>query len=833
MLAQSETRYADLIRDDREDLTAAEKAEIERLQSDAVENLNQAIDRSLPNPNFFRRNNAFASLQKRPDFQAMLVRLDRKLQESKQPKVDVDAPKVAAAKPSDLSTAKSTAVKPPSSAESRASEASRKASAIQLRGDLAASRLASGQFLTELREWDEAKQALAEAVAARNALAMESPEDPQLQLDLAKAYFALGNFYRNRKEFPRALVEWTKGSDLLIGLVTQAADDDALITEAVSMLSFHCDTLKELALFTDYLKVAAPLQVVHPVRNARYIEHKLNETPYGLVCLANGDLEGYRRGCKRAVELFSELRSDWTGHRMSAARVSVMSPDSGIDPMFCLGLMEKSLHDTEHWRILFLALANYRVNRFEECLKQLDRFRKAVNNVPLDQDVGLITAELIRAMALHRLDRDEEARASLKVAHGWEEEFGRRFINRTAAEPAPINFYTWLDNRILIVEAESLIEKRPPRRNPWNELVTAWADAQFGRPDAARASLLKITSDWDQDAEILGARAHLYRMLGDKEKAESLSEAALKINAAQPLARQTRGLEFLGKGRPKEGAADLVKVLEKLPDGRELNAERAPIDIMLAANDEAFQQAVRLRPNDPQLWVARGRHLAWKHRWKDAAEAYAKGIGSREVFFDWIEYGAVLVLAEDFEGYRRFCAEVAERMKTPAGRKGPRGEFSNRTNASRIGRLSPNSGITPQQLRAWAVESIQQQPNAVDYLFAGAAASYRADQLAAARLLAERTISVAPEWPAHDLNWYVLAMVHHRLGRVDDARRWFDQAERAVKRHEAEMDREPTPPAGVYLCDYLEALVLQREAKAVLATKPGDAKPKGPPGAGD
>ena len=50
-------------------------------------------------------------------------------------------------------------------------------------------------------------------------------------------------------------------------------------------------------------------------------------------------------------------------------------------------------------------------------------------------------------------------------------------------------------------------------------------------------------------------------------------------------------------------------------------------------------------------------------------------------------------------------------------------------------------------------------------------------------------------------------------------------AEATLARREREAATTPYPPYGYYVDELLTGKVFQREAKAVLATKPGDLKP--------
>jgi hypothetical protein len=67
-----------------------------------------------------------------------------------------------------------------------------------------------------------------------------------------------------------------------------------------------------------------------------------------------------------------------------------------------------------------------------------------------------------------------------------------------------------------------------------------------------------------------------------------------------------------------------------------------------------------------------------------------------------------------------------------------------------------------------------------------------------------------------DLNWFGLALVHHRLGHPDDARQCLDKG---IQWLEREGPPSPELPAKLLPQDWLEAQLLRREAEETLEVK--------------
>ena len=71
-------------------------------------------------------------------------------------------------------------------------------------------------------------------------------------------------------------------------------------------------------------------------------------------------------------------------------------------------------------------------------------------------------------------------------------------------------------------------------------------------------------------------------------------------------------------------------------------------------------------------------------------------------------------------------------------------------------------------------------------------------------------------WAYRDLNWFGLALVHHRLGHPDEARQCFDKGIQWLGRYGSP---GPGQLANIHPFDWVEAQVLRREAEETLKIK--------------
>jgi tetratricopeptide (TPR) repeat protein len=66
------------------------------------------------------------------------------------------------------------------------------------------------------------------------------------------------------------------------------------------------------------------------------------------------------------------------------------------------------------------------------------------------------------------------------------------------------------------------------------------------------------------------------------------------------------------------------------------------------------------------------------------------------------------------------------------------------------------------------------------------------------------------------LNWLWLALAQQRLGKSEEARRWLDKASTWLDPYRDGMPDRAEQELGLHLHNWLEALVLRREAEALV-----------------
>jgi WD40 repeat protein/tRNA A-37 threonylcarbamoyl transferase component Bud32 len=209
-------------------------------------------------------------------------------------------------------------------------------------------------------------------------------------------------------------------------------------------------------------------------------------------------------------------------------------------------------------------------------------------------------------------------------------------------------------------------------------------------------------------------------------------------------------------------------------------------------------------PNDAALYVRRARARAESSLRKETGEDLAKLLALRTANLGLWRQGALLFLRiEDAEGYRRCCEEILTRVDP--------GRNPGLLNiAVRACTAGPNAVADPARIVALAQRVPLSRPGDCTPLHAQAAALYRAGQFQEAAARAQQAVQAHGQGGSR-WDWLLLAMAHHCLGHLEEARQWFAKAP-----DPASLSRPDLP----VLEEWLEFLSLRREAEALL---------KGPP----
>ena len=226
--------------------------------------------------------------------------------------------------------------------------------------------------------------------------------------------------------------------------------------------------------------------------------------------------------------------------------------------------------------------------------------------------------------------------------------------------------------------------------------------------------------------------------------------------------------------------------------------------------DELFNRVLKLRPDEPALWIGRAQSLALRGQWAEAKADYAKVIYDRPVNGDeTTDFAYLLLVLGDTDGYQKFCHSLVER----AGDSKDVDESFQLARACGAGKCD---AVDPSRIVEWARLGAQSRPEPW-YPHVLGLAQFRAGQYEAA--IENLKKSNALDWNVHQhqvpkaQNWLVLAMAHFRLGHGNEAQQSLATAKQII---DAARPKNPDEPIALDACDWMPMQAFLREAEALL-----------------
>jgi tetratricopeptide (TPR) repeat protein len=240
--------------------------------------------------------------------------------------------------------------------------------------------------------------------------------------------------------------------------------------------------------------------------------------------------------------------------------------------------------------------------------------------------------------------------------------------------------------------------------------------------------------------------------------------------------------------------------------------DRVPLANLPAGERAAWQRfwadVAALLAADP---LEQGRTHAARRQWAQAAACYARALKRRPTDDGhfWFEYAALLLLSGDRPGYQKACARMVERFGKVANLRA--------YHVARGCTLAPVVVAKPALPGRLAAKELQGSAREFWSLTEQGALHYRAGRSKEAVPLFEQSLRADSKAGRAVLNWLWLALANQRLGKSREARRWLKKARTWLDRFKEGMPARADAEFGLDLHNWLEAHVLRREAKALLA----------------
>jgi tetratricopeptide (TPR) repeat protein len=213
-------------------------------------------------------------------------------------------------------------------------------------------------------------------------------------------------------------------------------------------------------------------------------------------------------------------------------------------------------------------------------------------------------------------------------------------------------------------------------------------------------------------------------------------------------------------------------------------------------------------PSAPQR-RARGELYARLGDWRAAADDYAGLFATAppEDVWTWRRHTLLRLQIGDREGYRHACDRLWEQCRRA-------GHAPAETNLLRVLALAPVPDGEALALRDWAISVRRSRESDPSTACLAGLAEYRAGRFADAVRACE--VAATGSDSSGLVCRAVLAMASQRVGQIQAARKWLDQAEQALRDVTRHSQRPGTAPPDWDWTDWVEIQILLREAASIM-----------------
>jgi serine/threonine-protein kinase len=276
-----------------------------------------------------------------------------------------------------------------------------------------------------------------------------------------------------------------------------------------------------------------------------------------------------------------------------------------------------------------------------------------------------------------------------------------------------------------------------------------------------------------------------------------------------------------GKPGARTGAARAMKLWQLSRDLAPVRDENALATLDPDERREwlsLWAMVAVLVEREPGATIARARACVARRDWTKAAELYSAGLALEptEDSNIWFEYAAAQLLAGDRPGYLRSCTHMLARAPVAPNMR--------KYHAARACTLAPGSTPDLEALLRLLHSELGSNSGQFWALTEFGALFARSKEVSAAPPSLFRSLLADGRPGRAVLNWLWLALAYQKMGNTDEARRWLDKATEWLDQQGDRMPVE-SEDMGSHRHNWLEAQILLREAKKLLAPPPNSPTP--------
>jgi len=616
----------------------------------------------------------------------------------------------------------------------------------QIQADLALAHYAIALAQIEQDQLSHAEKSLDQAQPIFEVLDKNDTTHLRYRPFLASTYVVRGMLYWRAGQFEQGKKHWDKGLEFLE--TAQRSDPDNKLVQ-----SLLADALWKIGaswgLTGCWLECAENWQ--RAFDHSPYDDWKAYEL--GSVLALTGDSTRYRAHCAKMLKHAKDSQQAQVTEQ--AARICCLFPPPPDQLASASVLADRAVQNGkgltwEPYYVLAKGTAEYRKDNLDATVQLLESITVKFPTWGDSAWTLHIPRKAVLAMALFRLGRKDDARSVLASA------IGQHSNLRSSFSVLPRDGWRIVDGlicRTLLREAQLLIQEKP-----MNETIT------------------------------ISLRAHVYKSLGDNDKAAKELEKAPKLNENDDAT-----LTALGSALARIGLTDSAQTY--------------------------LDKALQINPNFLYALRERGELYVYQRKWRNAAANIATVVDKVKEQDYLFRLAPLLLQAGDGEGYERHCQSLCQQFKDTADPA-----MAERTAKACLFRTPPKAYREAALALADKAIMLDRRDWLTPFLrFSKGLAEYRRGNYGEAIKWCRQSLDAGESmiWFLRVQNELVIAMALAQKGEVGAAKTAIARAEQAMPSSFSEFDRAFAWGAWH---DWLICQFLHAEAKETISRQSSEEK---------
>ncbi|MCU0962047.1 MAG: tetratricopeptide repeat protein, partial [Pirellulaceae bacterium] len=435
---------------------------------------------------------------------------------------------------------------------------------LRHRSTLAATLHSIGVIQTGLKQFDEAEQALVQALELRDTLRHEQPGKPDPEVDWLSTRIALGNVCWSSARFAEGHRIWQQCTDDLRRIAESQRDNAALQDRIAIEERFLCGSYGRYGLWPlagEYVRRSAEFH--------RVSAHQQDSEFAALLLLPDnaGVADTYLAALAPLTRSDEQLEAWEITHLVQAA---AFSRTEAVDTDLIVSRARRAweIQKGTEWFAMVLAIAHYRAGAYQEAWKLVAPLKEYNSHAFANPQLPYVKCIIAAALGDASEARIQLARGESLYRQACLESLAHPAVNATGLPSE--NWHELIKVQAERREALRRMQGQEPGDDPWQHLIQARGYRLIGEIAQADRELAAAEAAAPGDADVWMARARLLAQWNDPARSvDAAWQRAVELAGDNPLARIQRGRWYAEQGELDQADTDFAQAAALTP--HELN----------------------------------------------------------------------------------------------------------------------------------------------------------------------------------------------------------------------------------------------------------------------